>query len=134
MPFLTEVSQRLVDQGVGALGTTIFVGSASVIPTGSGPYLTVSETGGSPPTRIQNQSSAATQCPTAQVLVRALTEQAARAMISAAYVALDGIYNTLLSDVFYLKLVARQEPTDMGLDGSGRIQFVFNIEAEKQPS
>jgi len=132
--FLDEIAAKLVSDGVGVLGTSIFKSSAAIIPTGNGPYLTVSETGGMAPSRKQNQTTAATQRPTAQILVRAATYASARAMSKAAYNSLDGVTNTVLSGVFYLSIRARQEPTDMGADGSGRFQLVFNIEAEKAPS
>lgn len=131
MPFLDEVAARLVDQGVGVLGTDIFLTSRAVLPTGEGPYLTVTETGGSGPTRTQNQAGAATQRPTAQVMVRAKTYPVARTMAAAAYTALDGVFNTLLSSTFYLSMTARQEPTDIGLDEAGRAMVAFNLEAEK---
>jgi len=55
-------------------------------------------------------------------------------MSKAAYTALDGTYNTVLSGVFYQSITVRQEPTDIGLDELGRVMIVFNIDAEKQPS
>lgn len=142
MSFIDDMAARLVSRSVGTLGATIFESSAAAIPSGAGPYLTLSETGGVAPTRVQNKTSAATQRPTAQVLVRAgrvpgVQEAwpAARAMAWAAYQALDGIYNLTINGTFYLSVGARQEPTDMGVDATGvRVQVVFNIEAEKQPS
>jgi hypothetical protein len=130
----TDLVTRLVAQGVGVLGTSLFMSSKAVIPAGNGPYTTVSELGGVGPTRIQNKAGAATQRPTAQVLTRAMTESVARAKAWEAYQALDGIFNTTIGTTFYLRIVAKQEPTDMGLDGAGRIQFVFNVETEKQPT
>lgn len=133
--FLDEIKDRLVAQGVGVYGSNIFLGSKAVIPTGSGPYLSLVETGGSAPTRIQNKESANTQRPTAQILVRATTYPAALNMSRAAYIALDGVYNTTLSGTFYQKIIARQEPSDIGLDATGqRVMIVFNIECEKMPS
>ena len=134
MSVLDDIAAQLVASSVGVLGTNIFLSSASVIPTGPGPYLTVSETGGLAPTRVANYRAPNTQRPTAQILVRSLGEQPARTMIKNAYFALDGIFNTTVNGVFYLSMTARQEPTDMGLDGSGRFQIVFNIDAEKSPS
>jgi hypothetical protein len=134
MPFLDDIAARLVAAGVGTKGSNIFLGSNAVIPDGAGPFLTVTETGGMAPTRIQNKASAATQRPTAQVAVRAATYPPARTMATAAYAALDGIYNTTLGSTFYQVVRARQEPTDIGLDGVGRPVIVFNIEAEKEPS
>lgn len=142
MSLLDDVVTRLVGQGVGTAGVNIFASSAAVIPTGMGPYLTVNETGGVPPTRVQNKTSPATLRPTVQVLVRAGriigvqdAYPAARTMAWAAYQALDGVYNTTINGVFYISMTARQEPTDMGFDATGqRVQVVFNIDVEKQPA
>ena len=133
--FLDELAAVLVTQGVGVIDTNIFLSAAALIPTGAGPYLTLNETGGMAPTRIQNARPPNTQRPTAAIWVRAADYQDALTMIRAAYVALDGLFNVTLSGTFYLHITARQEPTDIGvLDGSGRAQLVFNIDAEKSPS
>ena len=147
MSLLDDLAARLVAQGVGTLAVgnpppanSIFVGSAAVIPVGMGPYITLSETGGMTPTRVQNQAGAKTQRPTVQVLVRAgriigvqEAYPAARATSRLAYQALDGVFNTMLSGSFYLSVTARQEPTDMGLDATGlRVQVVFNLNVERQ--
>lgn len=138
MPFLDEIANRLVAQGVGVKGSQlpngIFLGSGAEIPVGDGPYLSLIETGGSAPRRIHNVPGAHTQRPTAQITARAKSYSTARAMLKAAYDALDGVFNTTLSGTFYLSITARQEPTDVGLDELGRRMLVFNIEVEKQPS
>jgi hypothetical protein len=132
--FLDEIAARLVAQGVGVIGSNIILGSKGTIPTGDGPYLSLTETGGSAPTRVQNTPVASTQRPTAQIAVRAKSYTVARAMSRAAYLALDGIFNTSLSGVFYQSVTARQEPTDIGLDAQSRPVIVFNIACEKVPS
>jgi hypothetical protein len=132
--FLDEIAARLVSQGVGVLGSNIILGSRGKIPDGDGPYLSLTETGGSGPTRIQNQAGANTQRPTAQVAVRAKSYVVARTMAKAAYLALDGVFNTTLSGVLYHSITARQEPTDVGLDAKERPLITFIIDAEKAPS
>ena len=133
MALLDDLAAVLVAQGVGTLGVNVFLSSGAIIPTGVGPYLTLVETGGVAPTRIQNKRAPNTQRPTVQVFSRATRYTDALVMARAAYVALDGIFNTTLGSVFYLKVAARQEPTDMALDGSGRAQIVFNLDVEKSP-
>lgn len=132
--FLDEIAQRLVAQGVGTIGSTIFLGSKANIPTGDGPYITLTETGGTAPTRVHNYPQAQTQRPTAQVAVRAKSYLVARTKAKEAYLALDGVYHTTLLGVLYHSITARQEPTDLGLDDVGRPLIVFNIDAQKQPS
>ena len=128
------VSFALEAQGVGTVGSDIIKGSRGVIPVGDGPYLSLTETGGSSPGRIHNVRTAHPQRPSAQIAVRAKSYRDARTMIDAAYVALDGVFNTTLSGVFYQKITAKQEPQDVGLDVKERPLLVFNIDVEKQPS
>jgi hypothetical protein len=140
VPFLEEIAAKLVAAGVGTYGTgassparSIFSTSRAIIPSGSGPYMTLVETGGTAPTRVQSRSGATTKRPTAQIMVRASDYASARAMCQAAYDALDGVFNTTLSGVNYLSITARQEPTDIGLDDAGRAMVAFNILCEKEP-
>jgi hypothetical protein len=132
--FLDEIKDRLVAQGVGVFGSSIFLGSKAAIPSGDGPYISLTETGGTAPTRIHNQTGANTQRPTAQILVRAKSYLTARTKAKEAYLALDGVYNTTITGVLYYKITARQEPTDIGLDDHERPMISFNIDAEKYPS
>lgn len=134
MAFLDHLAARLVSQGVGVIGTNIFISSRAYIPPGDGPFLTLTETGGLAPTRVHNKNSVATQRPTAQVMVKAVTYAAARTMSVGAYNALDGVFNTNLSGTFYLRIAARQEPTDVGMeDGTSHVLISFNVEVEKLP-
>lgn len=132
--FLEEIANRLTLQNVGGLNVSIFLTSQSRLPAGDGPYITLSETGGAGAARTQ---TSATPRPTAQVLIRGKNPSEVRAMSWAAYYALggpDGLWNVTLDGVFYISLVARQEPTDIGADSVGRSSYSFNIDAEKQRS
>lgn len=133
MAFLTEIAAYLVAQGVGTLGTNLFVSSAAVLPAGV-TTLTLRESGGTSPAR--NHSSTATQRPSAQLMGRGVDYVTTRALVKAAYDALggaNGLHNVTLSGVSYLSITAMQEPTDIGVD-EGKASVVFNINAEKQPS
>ena len=132
MAVLDDLAAKLVAAGVGVTGTSIFLSAASILPSGAGPYLTLIETGGVAPTRVQGSTSATIR-PTVQVAARATTYAAARTMAQNAFNALDGIFNTALSGTTYVRVGARQSPTDMGMDGAGRWQVVFNVDAERQP-
>lgn len=129
-----EITAYLVAQGIGVIGASITMGSKGIIPTGDGPYILITETGGSSPTRIHNQTTANTQRPTVQILVRAKLYPTARTKSKEVYLALDGLYNTVLSGVLYHSIIARQEPQDIGLDSRERPMVVFNLDIEKQPS
>jgi len=133
MAFLDDIAAKLVADGVGVVGTTIFLSSKAVIPAGAGPYITLMETGGIAPTRVQNQRQAATVRPSVQVVTRATSYQTARTKARQAYDSLDGLFNTTVNGTFYLKITARNEPGDTGLDESGRPRVTFNLDAEKKP-
>lgn len=69
--------------------------------------------------------------------MRAKDPKQSLAMSRAAYNALggpDGIYNTKIDNIFYVSLVIRQEPTDVGADDAGRACYSFNFDAEKERS
>jgi len=138
MPFIDEIAARLVAQGVGTINhaTTngIYRSSQAKIPAGEGPFITITDTGGSGSTRVHNSKSAETHLATAQIVTRAAKYEVALAKAMQAYNALDGIYNTTLSGTFYQHVRARQLPTDIGLDDSSRPMLSFNIDAQKQPS
>lgn len=130
--FLDDIYTILTEAGVP--GESILTGSKAQVPPGAGPYTSIRETGGMPPTRRQNKASAATRRPTAQLLTRAEDYTAARDRAEQCYIALDGKYNFTVNGEKYIYIIVRQEPTDMGDDpAEARPQIVFNIEAEKEP-
>lgn len=138
MSFPLEIKARLVAQSVPT--ASIFIGSRTPLPSkgtaeSAAGFLVLRETGGTGPALTQNDT--ATQRPTMQLMAHAEDAPTARALLATAYTALggaNGLWNITLSSTFYLKVLARQEPTDVGLDPVGRPSFAFNIDAEKQPS
>lgn len=135
MAFIDDIVMRLVHEGVGVVGTSIFQSSRAILPV-TGNILTVIETGGSGPARTHNNTG--TQRPTAQIKARGVDYPAARALSKSAYDALggpNGLWNVLLNGTMYLSITMRQEPTDTGLDETGkRSTITFNIDAEKEPT
>ena len=132
MSLLDDLAAKLVADGVAVLSSNLFLGSKAVIPSGDGPYISLNETGGVAPTRVQNKAAANTRRPTVQVLTRAKSYVDAKAKADAAYASLDGVFNATLNGVPYIKITARQEPTDMGVDATGlRVMLVFNLDVEK---
>lgn len=133
--FIYEIKDHLVAQGVGAYNTNIFISSKAAIPTGAGPYLVLTDTGGSGAARTQ---TSAAERPSTQISVRATSSVDARVMMAAAYAALggaDGLHNVTLGGIFYLSITCRQSnPVDIGSDDAGRAMFSMNFDAEKAPS
>jgi len=131
MAFIEDIRDRLVAQGVGVYSTNIFMASSAKIPVGDGPYLLLTETGGSEPARTHGATQVGR--PSAQLLARAKTSPAAKGMLQAAWVALGGgkgLHNVTLSGTFYQNILMRQHITDVGLDEAGRVMFSFNIGTE----
>ena len=136
--FQDEVAARLVAQGVGVDGATIFKGSRAKIPSldepnGEGPFITLREYSGTEALFIHSDLLPHVQRPRIQVTAVGSNYGLVRAKARAAYLALH-VWNTSLSGVFYQQLKAIQEPEDFGRDNVGRVKIGFNIEAMKQRS
>jgi len=95
--FVQELIAVLVAAGVGTEKVNLFGTSASAIPTGNGPFLSLRPTGGTAPEGTHNQGAGAYRRPGAQILVRAKTWVAAEAMALAAYNALLAVRNQAVS-------------------------------------
>jgi hypothetical protein len=95
--FEEELIKILTDASVGD-SENIFASSKAAVPEGDGPFLHVIATGGASPLRIHNViSPPAYPQPTAQLVTRAKSYKAARAMARAAYLALAAIRNTTVT-------------------------------------
>jgi hypothetical protein len=132
--FSEEIKAYLVTQGM-PVGS-IFRGSKAVIPSGTGPYLHLRDTGGSGPERTQNVTAAAAyQRPSMQLVAIATDSVTAEVFARQAYDALIGVRNQTLSGTWYRDLVMLQEPSDvLGVDALSRAQYSFNISGFKRPS
>ena len=130
---LDDLSGKLAVDGVGVLNTSIFTGSAANLPEGDGPFLVLIETGGMQGIRVQNQTAMRLRQPMVQIVTVGKSYAATLQMALAAFVSLDGVFNAVLGTTFYQRIVARQEPTDTGLDNVKRSRFSFNVEITKNP-
>ena len=90
-----EIVKVLNDAGLATLGTDTWVGPASVIPTGSGPYLTVIDTGGRAPDETHNGSTY--ERLSVQVTIRAAKYRDARTRALAIWRALDGVRDSTVA-------------------------------------
>lgn len=143
MAFVQELLYIMSGDNVGVPLTNMFTSSAKVLPTGAGPFLSITETGGTTPENTQNAViKPAYQNPGAMIVVRADSYPVAYAMARAAYNSLvktrnqyigSGILNA--TGTWYRKIRPLQEPSDvLGLDAQGRARCSFNVLAEKRPS
>lgn len=136
--FSADLAALFVTAGVGvvtpAANRSIFRGSNANVPVGDGPYISIRDTGGSGPERIQNKRSSNFEYPGAQIIVRAADPDVAYVRAKAAFNAVMEVINQTVNGTFYLNIKPMQEPVDSGLDDTNkRTQFVFNVIAMKRP-
>lgn len=118
---LDEIGAYLEAQAVGTLGADLFL---SALPDQPDTAAAVLETGGFEP-----DLAAAVDNPTFQIICRSADYGAARAKAQAAYVALHGLTETMLSGRRYLLIRAMQSPTYIGADQNGRHLISTNYAA-----
>ena len=131
---IDALAQRLVQKGIGTLGSTgtIFVGSDADLPilTADKVLVTILETGGERAERTHNGDSL--KHPHFQVTTRHQRYPTAAATAEAAYNALGGdefgMSNAKIGDVFFLVCRPMQEPFGMPSDANGRARVTFNVE------
>jgi hypothetical protein len=133
--FDDDLISLFVGKGVGVFNTTLFAGSKAVVPQGDGPYLSITLTGGTSPEHTQNSTTKpAYQRPSAQLVARALSPSAAKAMARAAYDAVVSVRNMTVNGTYYREMMAIQEPFDMGLDVASRQCYTFNVRSVRRPT
>ncbi len=130
--FTDDLSKLFVDASVGTTAN-ILISSKVSNPLGDGPFLHIRETGGAPGDYTQDKTAIAYEYPTVQILVRAKDYVVARAMLKAAYDAVQTVQNVELNGTWYLWLRPLQRFIDLGLDATGRAQVAFNVMANKRP-
>jgi hypothetical protein len=116
------IAARLASDGLGTVGTSIFVNTKPATPDN---LIAVFGYGGSPPDRTHDTSGNAR--PGIQVWVRNTSAGTGRTVIENAFNNLDGITNTTLSGVFFLSVLANQSPEPMGKDENGRSEYAVNF-------
>lgn len=129
MSVVDDLAAHLATAGVGTVGTTVF---CNQIPTTPDACVVLTEYGGvAPAFTLPASAGVATERPRVQVLTRAATHQAARSKAESAYAALAKVINQTLTATRYLRVSPQQAPFYLRLDGNGRPEYVFNVEAEK---
>ena len=133
MGFLESLATQLQTDGVGTYGTNIFVSSKATIPAGSGPYMTLIETGGIAPIRTHSDGAVpAYQRPQVQVMARAASYAAAKAMVENAYASLVALQGATVGLDVIIQMTPIQEPFDLGVDEANRARVVVNFAVLKR--
>ena len=90
-----ELVKVLSGASLATLGTDTFIGPQATVPTGTGPYLLINDTGGSGP--LESHSGDTYEQLSAQIIIRASTYTAARTRALAVWRALHGVRNTTVA-------------------------------------
>ena len=85
----------IVAAGLGVIATDLFYGPNAPIPTGSGPFTTVLDTGGTEP--LETHDARRYERLSFQVLVQGLSTSATRTRANLIWDALDGVQDTLVT-------------------------------------
>jgi hypothetical protein len=132
---LSEIGTFLAAQsGLGALGTTLFLGAMPASPDVCGALY---EYGGLAPSNGFGVVGVQYEFPAVQVVFRGTKQDYAttRAKAETAYRALAGVQpDTLLSGTRYLQIRPQQAPFLMRRDDDDRVYFAANYVCEKELS
>jgi hypothetical protein len=90
--FEREIGRIISDAGLGTFGTDMFIGTEGFVPTGTGPYVQIINTGGGPPEDIHNGGSY--EHLSCQIVIRAAHYDDARNRALAIWRELDGTRNS----------------------------------------
>ena len=121
---LSNIGNYLQVQGIGTLGTNIFLG---MIPDKPDNCIALFEYAGSPPDLHWNG-----EYPGLQVRVRNKSYAAARTKIGEVMAALHGLHEQTLSGTWYLLIRARGSPEILKRDNNNRVELFVNFEIIKE--
>lgn len=121
---LSDIGNYLQAQGIGTLGTNIFLG---LIPDEPDNCVALFEYAGSPPDLHWNG-----EYPGLQVRVRNKSYAAARTKIGEVAKKLHGLHEQMLSGTRYLLIKARGSPEVLKRDNNNRVELFVNFEIIKE--
>lgn len=133
MSVLNEIAAHLVAQGLGVLGTDLFIGKLPNDPDACG---VVYETGGLAPEMGFGAAGVKHETPAIQVVFRGAPGDYAgpRAKAESAYRALAAVEAQALSGTFFHFVHPQQSPFLLNRDQAERVLLAFNALCEKEPS
>ena len=121
---LSDIGNYLQAQGIGTLGTNIFLG---LMPDQPDNCVALFEYAGSPPDLHWNG-----EYPGLQVRVRNKGYAAARTKIGEVMEKLHGLHEKTLSGTRYLLIKARGSPEVLKRDANNRVELFVNFEIIKE--
>ncbi len=130
MAMLDDIGALLVANGLGTLGTNLFL---SLLPANvADASVVITETGGSGPGYVHETAQASTESPSFQVIVRDNDYGNARSKADSIWKLLSRQRNTLLSGSKYLSIRPIQSPFPLGKDENERLQIIANYAVVKE--
>jgi hypothetical protein len=124
MALLDALGAFLVTEGVGTLGTNIFLG---LMPDTPDECVVLYEYGGGAPGQVFGSDNATPwESSSVQVMARSATYAAARTKARAAYAALQKVANETLSGISFLRVDPVQSPFFVQRDENRRVYFSAN--------
>ena len=121
---LKEIGAYLQSQGIGTLGTDLFLG---LMPDQPDNCIALFEYAGSPPDLHWNG-----EYPGLQVRVRNKSYAAARTKIEETMKKLHGLHEQILSGTRYLLIKARGSPEILKRDANNRVELFVNFEIMRE--
>jgi len=121
---LKEIGTFLQSQGIGTLGTDIFLG---LMPDKPDNCIALFEYAGEPP-----DLHSSLEYPGLQVLVRNESYAAGRQKIEQVRSVLHGLTEAMINGRRYLLVQAKQSPESLARDENGRAVFVCNFRVMKE--
>lgn len=118
---VNDIADYLEDQGLGTVGTTIFVGYEPDSPANC---ICIFDTGGVTPS-----IDLPTKRPTFQILIRSANYTTGKANLDSIRSLLHNKYNETIGDNYYFSINANAEGGHIGRDDLGNDEFSINFSA-----
>jgi hypothetical protein len=125
---LEALAEKLQDDGVGTVGTNIFIG---LMPSTPDVCIALYEYSGEPPRETFNDGGASIDVPSVQVMVRAGRNDypTARAKIIAVRNSLSSVANVTVEGVVFLRVHELSAVNALGVDENDRPRFTQSFQA-----
>jgi hypothetical protein len=123
---LEDMAGYLVAEGLGTLGTDLFLGQ---MPDSPDACTVLYQYPGRPPAFTHGDPQPETRYPRVQVLCRELSQPLAMSRATSVYTALCALVNAQHGDSTFLRVAPMQEPFPLQIDASQRVIVACNYEA-----
>jgi hypothetical protein len=120
MSVIDDIAQYLVDNSIGALGTTIF---KSYLPDNVDAALVVLDTGG-----VKPDGYIPTKSPTFEILIRAVDYTTGKAKLDSIRTLLHSLKNTTIGSTYFYYILAISEGGHLGRNERGLDEFSINFQ------